>query len=229
MSLKINITQVREQITEAALDCKRLPEDICLLAASKNQSPLMIEKAYFLGIANFGENYYQEALLKIQKLHHLAIDWHFIGAIQRNKTAGIAQHFNWVHSIDRIKIAEHLNYYRRDNPQKLNVCVQINLANEHTKSGVSIEEAKDLVLTINQLPHLKLRGLMSIPKAETQYEKQLSQFKKLQQTMSTFNKELNFNLDTLSMGMSHDFESAIHAGATIIRIGQAIFGERQNK
>lgn len=226
MSIAQQIQQIQEVINDAEESYQRAPGSVLLLAVSKKHSEQAIEKAFNAGLNNFAENYYQEAEQKIKQLNHLAINWHFIGPIQSNKTKGIAQHFTWVHSINRLIIAEKLNQYRSGYSTPLNVCLQINLVNEPHKSGVRIEQALSLAEAIKKLPHLKLRGLMTIPPPQNNPDEQYKIFLALHDLLLHLNKELDLTMDTLSMGMSNDFIPAIKAGATIIRIGQAIFGER---
>lgn len=160
-------------------------------------------------------------------MQSVPICWHFIGPIQSNKTKGIAALFHWVHSISRLKIAECLNEFRPLNLGPLNICLQINLVDEKTKSGISPEYAVELARAVSQLPHLKLRGLMTIPPPQHDPQIQYALFNELNQLMHSLNQELGLDMDTLSMGMSSDFVTAIKAGATIVRIGQGLFGERQ--
>jgi pyridoxal phosphate enzyme (YggS family) len=198
-----------------------------LLAVSKQQSIAMISEAYKAGITDFAENYFQEAEEKITRLKDLSICWHFIGPVQSNKTKGIASLFSWVHSIDRIKIARLLSEHRPLNLPPINVCLQINLCAEQTKAGVASEQATDLAFAVSQLPHVTLKGLMTIPPPPTNEEEQYQLFLRLNHLMHSINQELNLNMDTLSMGMSDDLIPAIKAGSTIVRIGRALFGERK--
>lgn len=227
MSISQNINKIRELIIQTELSSKRKPGSVLLLAVSKEQSTDSIKEAYQQGIEHFGENYFQEAQEKILALINLPICWHFIGPIQSNKTKGIAKHFSWVHSIDRNKTANLLNQFRRESLPPLNVCLQINLVGEATKSGIAPEYANDLALEVSQLPNLKLRGLMTIPPPQNDERAQYHLFLKLNQLMQSINQTLNLKMDTLSMGMSDDLVPAIKAGSTIIRVGRAIFGERK--
>lgn len=227
MSISQNINKVRELIIQTELSTKRKPGSVLLLAVSKEQSTDSIKEAYQQGIGHFGENYFQEAQEKILALINLPICWHFIGPIQSNKTKGIAKHFSWVHSIDRNKTANLLNQFRTELLPPLNVCLQINLVGEATKSGIAPEYANDLALEVSQLPNLKLRGLMTIPPPQNDERAQYHLFLKLNQLMQSINQTLNLKMDTLSMGMSDDLVPAIKAGSTIIRVGRAIFGERK--
>lgn len=207
---------VKQQITD------RNP-DVQLLAVSKTKSADMIATLAYMGQQHFGENYVQEAVEKIQALSYLHLDWHYIGHIQRNKTKDLAEHFSWVHGVDRLIIAERLNEQRPAYLPKLNVCIQINIDDEDTKSGCSPDELPMLIDKISQLPNLRLRGLMIIPakNSETAFIKTKQLFDKSQEY---HHKPTDW--DTLSMGMSGDIEQAIDAGATIVRVGTAIFGER---
>lgn len=197
-----------------------------LLAVSKRQSIESITQANIAGLKDFGENYLQEALEKIEKLSQLDLSWHFIGPIQANKTRAIAEHFQWVHSVDRSKIALRLNEHRPQDSVPLNVCVQINLSAEASKSGVALTEAEDLCNFIAQLPSLKLRGLMAIPAPQAEFEAQRACFHLLANEFARL-QPLYPEMDTLSMGMSNDYEAAIAEGSSLIRIGTGIFGPRQ--
>jgi len=201
-------------------------QSVNLLAVSKAQSALAIREAYAAGQKLFGENYLQEALDKQSQLTDLAIEWHFIGPIQSNKTQLIAQHFNWVHSIDRLKIAQRLNDARPETLAPLQVCIQVNISNEESKSGVTQQELETLASAISKLPRLKLRGLMAIPEPSNDNNKQRIQFKKVRECYDAL-LEKGFTLDTLSIGMSDDYRIAIEEGATIVRIGSALFGARK--
>ncbi|ASQ46835.1 YggS family pyridoxal phosphate-dependent enzyme [Legionella clemsonensis] len=217
---------LKELISSTAQHYQRSPQEILLLAVSKGQSTEAIQEAYEAGLRDFGENYYQEAWKKIQSLHSLTICWHFIGPIQSNKTKGIAQHFDWVHSLSREEIACLLNKYRPDYLPPLNVCLQINLDNELTKSGINGEHAIEFAKLVNTLPKLKLRGLMAIPLPHHEEQQQYQSLLRLKQLLNTLNRRLDLSMDTLSMGMSEDLIAAIRAGSTIVRIGRALFGER---
>lgn len=227
MSLAQNILQIQHVINDTALTCARKPDSITLLAVTKQQNVATIEQAAKLGLQHFGESYYQEAEKKIKQLHHMNLVWHFIGPIQSNKTKGISSHFSWVHSVNRHDIAEKLNRYRASNQPPLNVCIQVNVVEEATKSGISSKEAKQLAYQISQYPMLRLRGLMTIPPPVKTEQEQLIHFLQLTHLLHALNKELALSMDTLSMGMSEDIIPAIRAGATIVRIGRALFGERK--
>ncbi|RUR09163.1 YggS family pyridoxal phosphate-dependent enzyme [Legionella sp. km772] len=226
MAIAQRIQLIQQLIKETAQSCGREPESILLLAVSKQQNIDAINEAYHSGLCHFGENYYQEAEKKIQALKSLPLSWHFIGPLQSNKTKGIARLFSWVHSINRLSIAELLSKHRPPELPPLNVCLQINVVDEPSKSGIPIEEAHDLAKSISQLPQLKLRGLMTIPPPQNHPEQQFHIFSQLKQLKECINKDLNLNMDSLSMGMSDDLIPAINAGATIVRIGRALFGER---
>ncbi len=222
------LNEVRSRIREAALDADRNPDDITLLAVSKTQQAGKIRQAYDAGQRDFGENYVQEALEKIEQLRDLDINWHFIGPIQSNKTRSISNHFDWVHSVDRLKIAQRLSEQRPDSCSPLNVCIQVNIDNEATKSGVPAGEVRELVTLISELPRIRLRGLMAIPApdaaAPDAIKNPFLRLKKLFEDLKTDPRLAD--MDTLSMGMSADMEAAIASGSTIVRIGTAVFGER---
>ncbi|KTD16747.1 YggS family pyridoxal phosphate-dependent enzyme [Legionella jordanis] len=222
-----NIQNLRFIINAAAKKYQRDPRNITLLAVSKGQTIMAIEKAYQAGIREFGENRYQEAMQKMETLKSLDIHWHFLGPIQSNKAKGIARHFNWVHSLSRIDIAELLNGHRPQELGPLYVCLQINLDNEANKSGIPYEKASALAQEIRCLPNLRLRGLMAIPKPLAEENQQYDSLLRLKNLFTQLNADLNLEMDTLSMGMSNDFVAAIHAGSTIVRVGRALFGERE--
>jgi pyridoxal phosphate enzyme (YggS family) len=226
MNISQNIAHLKNLIESAAEQSHRSPESVLLLAVSKSQNYESIAEAYQLGIRDFGENYYQEAINKILKLHNFPIRWHFIGPIQSNKAKGIAEHFNWVHSVTRYKIASLLNKYRPKNLEPLNLCIQVSLIPEETKSGIPADEVESLAHEISKLPNIKLRGLMTIPPPPTNEQTQYGVFLRLKELMDSINKGLDTPMDSLSMGMSDDLLPAIQAGSTIVRIGRAIFGER---
>ena len=210
---------------ESAKQLAQADQSVQLLAVSKAQAAAAIREAYAAGQRQFGENYLQEALDKQAQLSDLAILWHFIGPIQSNKTQLIAQHFDWVHSVDRLKIAQRLNDARANNSSPLQVCVQINISNEASKSGVLVADLQATVATIAKLPHLQLRGLMAIPAPSLDLSVQRQQFKQVRQCYDNL-LALGYQLDTLSIGMSDDYAVAIEQGATIVRIGSALFGAR---
>lgn len=216
------LKQLHQIISELCTRYQRDPATLELLAVSKGQSIATIQQAIDAGQMAFGENYLQEAVEKITTLANDKLIWHFIGPIQSNKTKIIAQHFAWVHSVDRFSIAERLNAQRAVNLPPLNICLQVNIDNESQKAGVSLDDLPKLAEKINQLPRLQLRGLMTIPKPTKTLATQRAAFATLR------NAAEQLHLTTLSMGMSNDLEAAIAEGATIIRIGTAIFGERKN-
>ncbi len=203
-------------------------QNVQLVAVSKAQSADAIRAAYSAGQRIFGENYLQEAIDKQAQLNELDIEWHFIGPIQSNKTQPIAQHFSWVHSVDRLKIAQRLNDARSPDSAPLNICIQLNISHEDTKSGVSPEALEPLAAEILKLPRLRLRGLMAIPAPVKDLAAQTQQFKQVRQCYDALLAQ-GYCLDTLSIGMSDDFAAAIEQGATFVRIGSAIFGARTQK
>jgi PLP dependent protein len=219
-----SLQAIQANIQLAKLAASRT-DAITLLAVSKAQTADKLRAAYLAGQRAFGENYVQEAINKQAELGDLAIEWHFIGPIQSNKTALIAQHFDWVHSVDRLKIATRLNEARPQNLPPLNVCIQINSSDEDSKSGVDIGATAILAKEISAMPQLKLRGIMAIPAPTKDLAKQRAQFKIVTDTFKNLQQE-GFALDTLSIGMSDDYAAAIHEGATIVRIGSLIFGAR---
>ena len=220
-----NLQAVHDAIASAATGAGRQTVEISLLAVSKAFAPDMIREAYRAGQRLFAESYVQEALDKIELLRDLPIEWHYIGPIQSNKTRAIAENFSWVHSVDRLKIAERLSEQRPAWLPELQVCLQVNISMEASKSGVTPVEAGDLAHAIAKLPRLKLRGLMTVPAPSDEFDVQRLNFAKLRELRDRLNRQ-GMQLDTLSMGMSHDFAAAIAEGATIVRIGTAIFGER---
>jgi PLP dependent protein len=219
---------VQQHIAHSAKIHGRATKDIQLIAVSKTQTAECILEAFYAGQMAFGENYLQEARDKQEVLKSLPIEWHFIGPIQSNKTRDIAEHFQWVHSVDRLKIAIRLSQQRPLNLPPLNICVQVNIDQEPTKSGATIEELPPLLSAINALPQLNLRGLMAIPAPRTDAIAQQAIFQKVADLLKTVQQNHpSLRLDTLSMGMSDDLDAAIAAGATKVRVGSAIFGSRQ--
>ncbi|MEI8363147.1 MAG: YggS family pyridoxal phosphate-dependent enzyme [Betaproteobacteria bacterium] len=212
-------------IIESVKAVGHYPQQVNLLAVSKAQPASAVREAYVAGQIMFGENYLQEALDKQALLTDLAIEWHFIGPIQSNKTQLIAQNFAWVHSIDRLKVAQRLSDARPANLPPLQVCIQVNISHESSKSGVAPDELEALATAISKLPQLKLRGLMAIPEPSSDNNKQLIQFKQVRECYDALVAK-GFALDTLSIGMSDDYQIAIEQGATIVRIGSALFGKR---
>lgn len=221
------LQQVLSQIQRAEIAARRSPGSVKLLAVSKTRAIAEIREALAAGQTAFGESYVQEAMEKIAALANLPVEWHFIGPIQSNKTAQIAAHFAWVHSVDRLKIAQRLND-QRGGRVPLNICIQVNTSGETSKAGVHEKELEALAGAIRQLPHLRLRGLMTIPAPEADPVKQRQPFRKLKTCLDKLNR-LGMGLDTLSMGMTDDLEAAIAEGATIVRIGTAVFGSRPLK
>lgn len=221
MNIHNNIQKIKLAIDQAIKASGRT-SPVKLLAITKSRSIDEIKEAIDAGQLYFGESYVQEAISKITALCGFSIEWHFIGPIQANKTKLIANYFSWVHSVDRINIAQRLNDQRTEKTP-LNICIQVNISGEATKSGVSLGEIMPLAQAIITLPKIRLRGLMTIPKLTYDIDEQRENFHKLKLALERLNKQ-GFNLDTLSMGMSSDFISAIPEGATIIRLGKAIFG-----
>jgi pyridoxal phosphate enzyme (YggS family) len=217
-----NIAQVEARIRAAALAVQRDVTSIHLLAVSKTKPAAALREAYTSGVRDFGENYLQEARAKQVELTDLPLSWHFIGPIQSNKTREIAEHFAWVHSVDRLKIAQRLSEQRPADLPPLNICIQVNVSGEASKSGCTPEDLPALAAAIQALPRLTLRGLMAIPEPTEVRAEQDAAFAKVR----SLQQSLNMGLDTLSMGMSHDLESAIAQGATWVRIGTALFGAR---
>jgi len=217
---------VRSRIALAATAAGRPVASIQLLAVSKTFPADAVRQAYTAGQRAFGESYVQEAVGKVEVLNDLPLRWHFIGPIQSNKTRPIAENFAWVHSLDRARIADRLSAGRPSNLPDLQVCLQVNVSGESSKSGVAPEDLPALARHVRTLPRLKLRGLMAIPEPTDDPVKQRLAFVHLRQILEQLNAA-GFHLDTLSMGMSDDFEAAIAEGATIVRVGSAIFGERE--
>ncbi|EJM71755.1 YggS family pyridoxal phosphate-dependent enzyme [Pseudomonas sp. GM55] len=217
-----NILEVSSRIHAATLAANRAENSVQLLAVSKTKPAQDLREAYAAGLRDFGENYLQEALGKQLELADLPLIWHFIGPIQSNKTRAIAEHFDWVHSVDRLKIAQRLSEQRPADLPPLNICIQVNVSGEASKSGCTPADLPALANAINALPRLKLRGLMAIPEPTEDRAAQDAAFAAVQSLQAS----LNLPLDTLSMGMSHDLESAIAQGATWVRIGTALFGAR---
>ena len=225
-TIESNLQVVRERIAAAARAAGREPGDIALLAVSKTFAANAVRAAHAAGQRDFGENYVQEAMEKIAALSDLPLCWHFIGPIQSNKTRAIAEHFDWVHSVDRVKIAQRLAESRPAGREPLDVCLQVNLSGEQSKSGVTPEGVRPLAEAVRTLPRLRLRGLMAIPEPGGDLSLQRRRFAGLRRLLEQLNAA-GFGLDTLSMGMSQDLEAAVLEGATIVRVGTAIFGERK--
>ena len=223
--IKDNLAKINLQILNACNKTERSISQVTLLAVSKTKTSAMIEQAYLAGQREFGESYIQEAVEKIADLQKFSdIVWHFIGPIQSNKTRLIAENFAWVHSVDRIKVAKRLNDHRSSQDTPLNVCLQVNISGEESKSGIAAEDLKELVEFINSCEHLTLRGLMAIPEKNALTDS----FEKMQQLFVKLKTEQS-NIDTLSMGMSGDLTAAIAKGSTMVRVGSAIFGAREDK
>lgn len=224
-----NLQAVRERIAAAARAVSRDPREIALLAVSKTFGVDAVIAAADAGQRAFGENYLQEALDKIAMVRDtrpdLSLEWHFIGPIQSNKTRPIAEHFDWVHSVDREKIAQRLSEQRPEHLPPLNVCLQVNISGESSKSGATPGEVVALAQRIAALPRLKLRGLMAIPEPSADVQQQHEPFRQLRLLLTSL-RERGLALDTLSMGMSADMDAAVAEGATIVRVGTAIFGQR---
>lgn len=225
----MNTLSSRLQAIHARIDAAKSSigrnETVQLCAVSKAQTADKLRLAYAAGQRIFGENYLQEALEKQAQLNDCEIEWHFIGPIQSNKTQPIAQHFDWVQSVDRLKIAQRLSNARRPDQPALNICLQVNSSQEASKSGASLDELMTLATAVAALPHLKLRGIMAIPAPSQTIVAQRAQFHVVKQLFDRLN-QAGFALDTLSIGMSDDFEAAIIEGATLVRIGSALFGAR---
>ena len=225
VTIAANLQAVRARIERAARAAGRRPEEIALLAVGKTFGAAQIAEAHAAGQRAFGENYLQEAVEKITQLRDLPLEWHFIGPIQGNKTAPIAQHFQWVHSVERERIAQRLNAARPSELPPLNVCIQVNVSGESSKSGVEPGGETDLAAAIARLPKLRLRGLMTIPEPTPDASLQRRRFARLRELKEAL-ADRGHPVDTLSMGMSEDLEAAIAEGATIVRVGTAIFGKR---
>jgi pyridoxal phosphate enzyme (YggS family) len=223
-----NLNSIKQRIREFEIKYHREPNSVLLIAASKTQSIKTILEAYHAGQAYFGENYLQEALDKMSTLSSMGIntiDWHFIGPLQSNKTRKIAEHFSWVHSVDSAKNAQRLNDQRPMHLPPLNICIEVNISHEASKSGIASDQLEGLAKLCASLPQLKLRGLMAIPEPEENLEQQRLSFRKLHTLYQSLN-QAGYSLDSLSMGMSEDFEAAIAEGSTMVRIGTALFGPR---
>ena len=221
-TLADNLSAISARIASAAQAAGRDPASVQLLAVSKTKPASAIREIHAAGVCDFGENYLQEALTKQQALGDLPLIWHFIGPIQSNKTKAIAEHFDWVHSVDRLKIAQRLSEQRPAGLAPLNICLQVNVSGEDSKSGCAPADLPALAKAVAALPNLRLRGLMAIPEPTDDRSAQEAAFATLRQLQ----EGLGLGLDTLSMGMSHDLEAAIAQGATWVRIGTALFGAR---
>ena len=224
-SIAQRLAGVRDRVAAAALAAGRDPAEVRIVGVSKKQPLAAVRAALAAGLEDFGENFLQEALGKIDGLGESAARWHFIGALQSNKTAAVAERFHWVHSVGRLKLAERLSRQRPDGLEPLNVCVQVNIGDEYSKSGAAPDEAAGLARQVAALPRLRLRGLMAVPPPETDPERQRAWCRQLATLYRRLQHE-GLALDTLSMGMSDDLEAAVAEGATMVRIGTAIFGPR---
>lgn len=224
-NLPERVRAVQERIAQAAARAGRSAHSVTLLAVTKAQPPEVVRAAADCGLEHFGESYLQEALRKLDALRDRQLTWHFVGRIQANKTRAIAERFAWVHAVDRLKIAARLSEQRPQDAAALNVCLQVRLGDEAGKGGVARGELAELARAVARLPRLKLRGLMCIPPEESQAARQHTWFRELRQAYTELNAA-GAGLDTLSMGMSGDFEAAIEEGATIVRVGTALFGAR---
>lgn len=221
-----NFRIIQDLLANAALDAGRPAKSVCLLAVSKRKPLEAILEALAAGQRDFGENFVQEGLAKIEETANNDIIWHFIGHLQANKSRPVAEHFHWVHTVDRLKIAQRLSRQRPYYADDLNICIQVNIDREEGKSGVMVEDLAELAHAIAPLPRLRLRGLMCIPAVHETLEEQRKPFAKLRNELEALTKS-GLNLDTLSMGMTADYAAAIHEGATIVRIGTALFGKRE--
>ena len=224
--ISVNLQAVRQRIAVAARKCGRRADEVSLLAVSKTWPAASIREAVAAGQKAFGENYLQEALEKLGELAPLQLEWHFIGPLQSNKTRAVAASFAWVHSLDRLKIAERLSAQRPDGLPPLQVCLEVNVSGEATKSGVSLAALGELAAQVAALPRLALRGLMAIPAAHADFAEQRAAFAQVREAYEQLQNN-GLRLDTLSMGMTHDLEAAIAEGSTLVRVGTAIFGERR--
>ncbi|MFO7594567.1 MAG: YggS family pyridoxal phosphate-dependent enzyme [Pseudomonadota bacterium] len=220
--LQTVLTRIHDACEAAGRDAAA----ITLLAVSKTRSSDELRAMAALGVRCFGENYLQEGLQKIEVLADLGLEWHFIGPIQSNKTKPLAENFDWVHSVDRLKIAQRLSRQRPEKLPPLNLCLQVNVSGEQSKSGVTLAQLPGLAHEVATLPKVRLRGLMAIPAPVGGFDKQRLPFRKMREALEQLNRD-GLQLDTLSMGMSGDLEAAIAEGATIVRIGTALFGARK--
>ena len=220
-----NLRKIRDLLAEAAVEAGRSPEDVHLLAVSKKQPLEKIVAAADAGQCDFGENIVQEGIDKITKLAERALRWHFIGHLQSNKTRAVAEHFDWVHSVDKLKTARRLSEQRPASLGDLNVCIQVNIDEEASKSGTPPGEVSDLARAVAVLPRLRLRGLMCLPAIRDTFDEQRVPFARTRELAESLALD-GLAMDTLSMGMSDDFRAAIMEGATIVRIGTAVFGPR---
>jgi pyridoxal phosphate enzyme (YggS family) len=225
LEIKNNLETILRRMVKACEAAGRTPDSVRLLAVSKTFPAQAVVQAHAAGQIDFGENYIQEGVEKIQALAHLPLVWHCIGPIQSNKTRLVAEHFDWVHSVDRLKIAQRLSEQRPTSRAPLQVCIQVNVDGGPTKAGVPPEQAAELAGQIASLPGLRLRGIMSIPEPAPDFASALAVHQRSLALYESLQAE-GFDLDTLSLGMSADLEAAIHAGSTMVRVGSAIFGAR---
>lgn len=224
-NLAESLRKLQQRIATALAEAGRSVESVTLLGVSKGQPVSRIEAATRLGLVHFGENYLQEALPKLDALRSLQLTWHFIGQLQANKTRAVAENFHWVHTVDRLKLAERLSAQRPLFAPPLQVCIQLRLGDEPAKGGATVEATRELVSAVQRLPRLRLRGLMCVPPAEDDRGAQRRWFAQVRELRDELNRG-GATLDTLSMGMSADLEAALAEGATIVRIGSALFGPR---
>jgi pyridoxal phosphate enzyme (YggS family) len=223
--IKDNLEAVRARIASALSHAGRSQQETQLIAVSKKFSEELIREAYLSGQKHFGENYVQEATNKIDKLSDLPLEWHFIGPIQSNKTGQIATKFDWVHSVDRLKIAQRLSEARSASGSSLKICLQVNITEEESKQGCSVADLVELAQSVERLPNLEFRGLMTMPQAKASNQDIVDTFRRLAELKNALNQE-GLKLDVLSMGMSDDLEIGIQEGATFVRVGRGIFGNR---
>jgi len=226
LDIKQNLENVRNRIHIAEKKYGREAGSVSLIAVSKTKPIEFIQAAVEAGQSLFGENYVQEAVHKIEQMDNPSLQWHFLGPIQSNKTRVIAANFAWVHSVDRLKIAQRLNEQRSEELPKLNICLQVNISEEETKSGAIVNELSALVDSVLGLPNIRLRGFMVIPQKSTSLEEQRKPFAAMRKAKEDIEQQFDIKLDTLSMGMSADLEAAIAEGASHVRIGTDIFGAR---
>lgn len=220
-----NLEKVRAGLREAALASGRSVDSVTLLAVSKGHPAAVVEALAAEGVAHFGENYVQEALPKLELLAHRPLTWHFIGRLQSNKTRAIAEHFAWVHTLDRVKLAERLSAQRAFHAPALNVCLQLDVGGDPARGGAAAQELPELAAKVALMPRLKLRGLMCLPPPESDPDRQRHWFREVRLAFEAL-RARGHALDTLSMGMSGDYAAAIAEGATMVRIGTALFGPR---
>ena len=229
--IRQNLENVHERIHIAEKQYGREAGSVQLIAVSKTKPVELIQAAIDAGQRSFGENYVQEAVSKVEKVglkvKNETLQWHFLGPIQSNKTKVIAANFSWVHSVDRLKIAQRLSEQRPENLPKLNICLQVNISEEETKSGVKVNELNQLVESVLALPNIHLRGFMAIPQKSSSLEEQRKPFSAMRQVKENIEQKFDLKLDVLSMGMSADLEAAIAEGASHVRIGTDIFGARE--